>query len=133
MSHDPEFLPHEHEHADSWHRHTTAEGEPQVEHTAHVNPTAIFGALCVSTVFTIIVVIVTAFYFLQHTSALKKELRETTNSAAQQIEYRAAAMAMQEQYAWENAQEGTVRIPITQAMQSVVEEYQQQEALRDDG
>ena len=133
MSHDPQYLAHEHENPDVWHRHTAEEGVPQSEHVSRINPLALLLVLGGMTVFVVGTVIVTAFYFVQHTSALKQELQETTDAATQQIEYRTAAMALQDQYAWENAEEGPVRIPITQAMQRVVEEYQRQEALRDDG
>ena len=133
MSHDPTYLPHEHEHADSWHRHTTEEGSPQAEHAAKVDPMAIFVTLIGMAVVTVVVSVIAAIYFFQHTANLKQELRETTNSAAQQIEYRADTMSLQDDYAWEDAEAGTVHIPISQAMERVVEEYQRQEARRDDG
>ncbi len=133
MSHDPTYLPHEHEQPDAWHRHSSDEGMPREEHGARVNPVALFVALILMGVFTAGASIVTVIYYVQHTSSLKQELRETTNSAAQQIEYRADAMNLQDNFAWEDTQAGTVRIPISQAMDRVVEQYQRQEARRDDG
>ncbi len=133
MSHEPHYLPHEHEHADAWHRHTTDEGSPQSEHLSQVNPVALIVTLGGMTVFTVGAIVVTAIYYIQYTENLKQELRETTDMASQQIEYRTTVSVMQDVYAWENAQEGTVRVPVSQAMERVVEDYQRQEARRDDG
>lgn len=126
-----EYMPHEHEHADAWHHHTLAEGMPQREHASHVDPLALFVALTLGAVFTVGAVVVTIIYFVQHTTDLKRDIRETTNMAAQQIEYHTGAMSQQDQYAWEDAEAGLVRIPVSQAMLQVARDYGREEARRD--
>lgn len=131
MSHEPTYLPHEHAEADPWHRHSAAEGSPQQEHTSRVNVRSLFVLFSFMLVFLVASVAITALYFMQHTTDLREDLYETTELAAQQLEYRAGADSTLEQYAWQDASAGVVKIPVSKAMEKVVQTYA--EGDRDDG
>lgn len=131
MSHEPTYLPHEHAEPDAWHRHSTDEGNPQQEHTSRVNIRSLLVLFSFMLVFLVASVAITAVYFMQHTTGMREKLYETTELAAQQLEYRAGADSALEQYAWQDASAGVVKIPVSKAMEKVVQTYA--EGSRDDG
>ncbi|MCB9845687.1 MAG: hypothetical protein H6811_06855 [Phycisphaeraceae bacterium] len=124
MSHEEaHYMSVEHEEPDQWHRHSVEEGPPQAEHGSRANVAILAGAFVVITLFVVVTAAATAVYFKKHITELRNERRETTIEAVGQIEYRNASIADLDQYAWEDAQSGTVRIPIEQAMQKVAGRY----------
>ncbi len=131
--HEPTYLPHEREEPDPWHQHTPEEGLPQEEHAAHANTRALLGVFIFMVVFLVVSVAITIIYFNRHIVHLRQANLETTELAAQQLEYQSRSFNDLEQYAWEDPQEGIVRIPVSKAMEKVVQRYQQQGDMPGDG
>lgn len=127
-----EHTPEVHEHADAWHHHENAEGEPQHEHTATVNTGLLakwFVALVVG--FGVVVVLLVMF-FGREVTARKAAAIETNVLAREYLNYRRnseKALGMGDggaafTYEWSDPKAGAVQIPVEDAMKKVEAKYQ---------
>ncbi|MBX3317474.1 MAG: hypothetical protein KF902_11500 [Phycisphaeraceae bacterium] len=124
MSHDkPQQLPHEHAKPDEWHTHTAAEGAPQHEHGAKANP-AILAIVTGGFVITVVLtVLLSALYFFSYMTHQRQIKKETTVLSEEYRAYRAQSEASLSGYGWSDPAAGAVRIPITKAIDQVVQDY----------
>lgn len=119
MSHHADHTPEHHEHVDQWHMHSAAEGVPQAEHGSKANPWVLLAVFVCSVVFLIVFIGATIIYakgYLSHVRAVKVEV---TTWAADARAEKAIAQNQLENYAWVDAAQGRVRVPIQQAMQEM--------------
>ncbi len=123
MSHEPHHLPVEHEQTDSWHRHAASEGTPQEEHASKINPVMVSIVFFLTFVTTFALIAVVALYANSYLTKKRVERVETTKMAEAAVNSRNAATQALESYGWVNQIEGTVRVPIDQAMDEVVKQY----------
>src|SRR4051812_42035094 len=117
------------EQPDSWHMHTTEEGDPQEEHGAHAEPTALVGAFVGSIVFVGLVIVVCLLYYHSHTTGLRRARIETTDFYLENYRpYRDQSDRFLSGYGWatpEAAAAGKVSIPIEIGMEKVRQQYGQ--------
>lgn len=129
--------PEVHGHADEWHHHEAAEGEPQRENASSMNTRNVaisFVVLCV-TIGGVVLALV--MLFDSYSTTTMARLKETTQSSQEYLTYRASAervLGMGGQageYNWagaagggEAAGEPAVQIPIDAAKRKVIEQYQ---------
>ena len=123
MAHAIRHLEHEHEHPDSWHAHSPAEGTPQEEHGAQANAFGIIAGIAFFGVVTLVVSVVVGVYLASYTSRLRAQRQETITSRADYNVYRAQSDAALSTAAWINPAEGTVAIPIDIAKRKVIAAY----------
>src|SRR5690606_850994 len=118
MAHEPQSMQHTvepHGALDEWHHHAPAEGRPQHEHAAKIDPVAL------SVTFGVIVVVVVVLtgalytYFRHYSAVLRQERIETTAMAAEALRLRAQAEARLSGYGWVDHER--VSIPIDIAAQ----------------
>lgn len=122
MSHDPHHTPPKYEKPDEWHRHTAAEGAPQVEHGAIANPAALAIAFFLMVGALAATVGVIKLYFYSHLSTLRAEKLETSTPAEEWYQYRYNdAPRDLGSYGWVDHE--TVRIPLDSAIERTVAEY----------
>ena len=113
---------HNHDH-DDWFRHSDDEAQPQEEHAAQVNTTAI-GLTLLALVFGVLfTVVILSMYFVNYANTRKAEMNEGTGSARAFLEYRDQSEAMLSASGWADRAAGKVNLPISDAMDSVVEQY----------
>lgn len=122
MSH-TQFLPHEHHEPDSWHRHTSDEGLPQVEHGSRVNVTTLSIVFVAMTLFMVVSVAALIVYFDRHTRDVRQQGLETTTEATEYaLPYRQQATDQLGGFGW--SADGThVRLPVDVAKQQIVARY----------
>lgn len=110
---------------DAWHQHSPDEGVPQQEHGAHANISALLITFVVLTVATVAFSVIIGLYTIQRVTQLTaaSEGKGLMAMSAEAVQYKQDALAAQTGYSWTAA--GTVRLPIDQAMQKVVAEYQE--------
>src|SRR5512138_1406208 len=97
---------------DAWHQHSAAEGVPQHEHGAHASAKAL-GLTFIIMVFGVIgVILVLMAYFNSYVSDYKAEQQETTTMMRPAFEAKVAARKQLDEFAWVDADAGTVRIPL---------------------
>ena len=133
MPHDPHVAPHAEQHPDAWHRHTHDEGAPQVEHGARVRPLTLSVAFGVMGVLFIITCLVIIVYFNKYATENRARRLETTvlaEGADGSFARRANDLASLEEFTWIDQQTGEVAVPITQAIDQVVTQYQQSASAR---
>ncbi|MCA9299409.1 MAG: hypothetical protein KDA28_10095 [Phycisphaerales bacterium] len=122
-----QYLEHEHHEPDAWHRHLSAEGMPQAEHGARVNPFVVGGALGIIGLATVGTIVAVALYFNSYSDRLKIERQEGPAAARMvsqdqrlaKLEWENALQA----YSWIDTEAGTVGIPIDRAFELVMEQY----------
>ena len=110
-------------HADSWHHHESAEGMPQSEHAATVDPMATLKVLVFVMGFTAIFILVTILYF-NTTVRQQREAKIETIGAAES--YNAMKGQMERDlstYGVADAASKTVRVPVEKAIDRVVKKY----------
>jgi hypothetical protein len=110
-------------HADSWHHHDLAEGMPQSEHAATVDPMATVKVLVFIMGFTAIFILVTILYF-NTTVRQQREAKIETIGAAES--YNAMKGQMERDlstYGVSDAASKTVRVPVDKAIDRVVKKY----------
>lgn len=113
---------HSHDH-DDWFRHSEDEALPQKENAAHVNTTAI-GLTLLAIVFGVLfTVVILSMYFVNYANTRKAKMNEGTASAQAFLEYRDQSEAMLSATGWADRAAGKVNLPISEAMDSVVEQY----------
>ncbi len=113
-----------HAHADAWHHHSAAEGVPQHEHAAIVDPGATFKVLIAIFGFTAIFILVTVLYF--NVTVRKTEEARIENTGAS-LGYNQMKSQMENElstYGVADAATRTVRIPVDRAVDRVVRKYQ---------
>ncbi|MBX3365432.1 MAG: hypothetical protein KF866_11810 [Phycisphaeraceae bacterium] len=125
MSDKKQYLEHEHEAPDSWHRHSAEEGAPQVEHGAHINLFMLTVIFIIITAFLVVTVAGLIVYFDRHTTKLRQQEIENTILAEQEsLPYRDQSQLALSGYAWSDQKAGKVHIPIEEAMKKVVQQYE---------
>ena len=133
MPHDPHFAPHAEQHPDSWHRHTHAEGAPQVEHGARVRPLMLGVAFAITSVLFIVTCLVIIMYFNKYATENRARRLETTvlaEGADGSYARRANDLASLEEFTWIDHQTGEVAVPIEIAIEQIVTQYQQRASAR---
>lgn len=117
------------EHADSWHHHEKSEGLPQREHASVIDTGLMFRWFAAISIMLVSLIIAICVYFTSTVTQLKAQLEETPNFAREGNRRREEAMAALGaggapfQYAWADAAEGKVRIPIDAAMDKTIQAY----------
>ncbi len=110
---------------DAWHQHPADQGVPQQEHGAHANITALLITFVVLTLATVIFSVIIGLYTIreigQYTAQGERQGLEAVSTEA--LQYKEDALAAQAGYSW--TANGTVKIPIDQAMQKVIADYQE--------
>lgn len=113
---------HHDDHGD-WFRHSEDEARPQQEHASHVNTTVI-GLTLLAIVFGVLfTVVVLSMYFVNYANSRKAAMNEGTASAEAYISYRNDSQAALSTGGWADRAAGTVNLPISDAMASVIAEY----------
>lgn len=123
--HEAHFLPQEHEHADSWHRHSVEEGTPQGEHTATASATSLmvsFFVLTMSVFVTVGLLVVFFNHFAWQARAAREETTVMSADAAATVE---RITKEQGEFGFVPDKPGVYRIPVSQAMDRVVAKYAQ--------
>lgn len=121
--HEPHTEP-VHSQLDAWHQHPPELGLPQTEHGAHANIGALLATFVVVTAATVVFSVIIGVFTINQVTRLKTE-GEATGLAAMAPEaatYKEDALAAQSGYGW--TAEGSVRLPIEQAMQMVVDQQE---------
>ncbi len=121
MSHDANNTPH-FEHADdAWHAHA-GEAPPQETH-GETNPgfIAVVGAVGMIIVVVLIVILTKYFDAVVYDERMVKQERWDVRNEVEAVE--AQWTLNLTSYAWADAQNGTVRIPIDRAIDAVAREY----------
>lgn len=116
-------IPHEHAHADAWHHHETSEGLPQVEHGAETNmlSLALWGTALVVTV---VVSIGAVWVYFDSYSTQEKARKQETFMSAEAMQYKASIVDQElKAYGWADAQNNTVRVPLSVAKEKVITRY----------
>ncbi|MFN0132635.1 MAG: hypothetical protein ACKVW3_08920 [Phycisphaerales bacterium] len=127
MSHKPEYLPHEHEEPDAWHRHTADEGAPQTEHASSVNSAILLVVFVACLLFVAATIAASILYFRVYTNDLKIARIENTELSKGSLNYRTQTEQRLTGYMWSDAaaaQAGRVSVPIDEAMSNVINRYQ---------
>jgi hypothetical protein len=115
----------EHADVDPWHHHGSDEGEPQEEHLAQVNTTAIakwFVLIVLSVVASIAFIVV---YFNQYHRKLQASTVETIASG-EFVSYQRASMdalSQSGEETWTGLAGSRVQVPVSRAMEKVSEKY----------
>lgn len=122
--HHPSHTPEVHEQPDSWHRHTPAEGEPQHEHAGTINTAALAATFVAMGLGIVLTVGVIAVYFFSYATELRATQIETTAASRDFNAYRAGAESSLSSYGWSDPAADRLHIPISQAMDRVVTQYQ---------
>ena len=121
-----------HDHADSWHHHSAAEGRPQHEHTAIANPSVLFHWFLLIVVSGITVIVALMMFFGKTYNLARREKIETLyfydNFAAPARDKAEGLLGVDKplsQYTYHpaDAQAHTVQLPIEEAMNRVVQKY----------
>lgn len=109
---------------DDWHQHTAAEGMPQEEHAAQASVKALGMTFIVMTVGVIVTILLLVVYFKSYVGTYKAKVQEGTAIMQPAFEAKLAAQSKLESFGWIDRDARTVHIPIDQAMQSVINDYQ---------
>jgi cytoskeletal protein RodZ len=121
-----------HEHADSWHHHTSAEGRPQHEHASVANPHVLFHWFFLIVVSGVVVIVALFMYFGKMYNTTRQERVETLqfyqDNAWPKVRDSEAALGTdrplsQFTYHAADKQAHTVQLPIEEAMNRVVQRY----------
>lgn len=123
MTHSLDYLEHEHEQPDAWHRHSAEEGAPQAEHASHVNTLALGVVFVVITTVIVVIVTLVGMFFQRHITTLRRERVEIVEPiATPQLDYRQATLNNLSTYGWANEQAGTVRVPVESVYDTIIQE-----------
>lgn len=136
-NHDPHANPHAGPHGrdtrhthppeerlDAWHTHSAEEGAPQEEHAAKANPVLLFGVFIATVAGVVGMVLAVILYFGAYKTDLRERYVENLAMADKANAAKAAATAeLAGPYTWIGPQQENIRIPITQAMERVIERY----------
>lgn len=114
-----------HQHADSWHHHTAAEGVPQHEHLAVINTMSLAKWFVILVVALVTVIIVISVYFTSAVTRMKAARIETNALSAEVSHEKARTAAILS--TGKDPQGVSVQLPIDQAMDRVVTRYQNRE------
>ncbi|MFK7884277.1 MAG: hypothetical protein AB8F26_08880 [Phycisphaerales bacterium] len=109
---------------DDWHQHTAAEGMPQEEHGSQASVKALGMTFIVMTVGVIVTILLLVVYFKSYVGTYKAKVQEGTAIMQPAFEAKLAAQSKLESFGWIDRDARTVHIPIDQAMQSVINDYQ---------
>jgi len=90
-----------------------------------VNTAALALVLFSIAAFVLVTVGVTVVFYRRYVTDIRQDRLETTELATQQLEYRGTTLGAQDQYSWVDTKAGTVRIPVSAAMERVVRSYTQ--------
>lgn len=108
---------------DQWFRHASAEGMPQHEHGNRIDTGVLMMVLVGLSSSLLVVTIGVAVFANGQISRLKGEREADLNNSDSALAYRASALDTQSDAAWIDRAAGTVRLPIAQAQQDVLEAY----------
>lgn len=123
-----QYLEHEHETPDSWHRHTADEGAPQIEHAASINLLGLLIVFLGMSGFLVVTVgLLIVFFDYTRTQARQAKIETTTMAEENSLPYRQESMDALASYGWVDPAAGRVQVPINVAMDRIVEEYATQE------
>lgn len=113
---------------DAWHEHAGAGAVSRQEHGAHANTRALLMVFLVVSVSTVLFCLVIGMFAINQMNRLKgvREVDSLGAMAADAAAYKRDAGAAQAGYGW--TAEGKVRLPIDQAMQMVVRQYQERQS-----
>jgi hypothetical protein len=122
-----------HDHADSWHHHTSAEGRPQHEHASVANPHVLIHWFFLIVISGIVVIVSLLMYFGKMYNTTRQQRVETLQfyqeNAWPRVRDAEAALGTDRplsQFVFRAAdrQAHTVQLPIEEAMKRVVARYQ---------
>lgn len=125
----PLHTPTVHERPDEWHHHTREEGIPQHEHAAVIDVRALFVWFIAICAFVVGFIVVTVMFFNSYHSRMRYQIVETTASSRAFNAVKANAQrdlgmdADQPGAAWGWVDHERVRVPVSLAMERVVEKY----------
>lgn len=123
---DQSHVPHLHEEPDAWHRHSEEEGMPQDEHGSTVNPTML-GIVFVVMVFGVaFVILLLTAYFNSYTYTFKAVKQEGVPTTSRQgyVQHLNESQQKLGSYGWLDRQAGTVHLPIDDAFDRVIADYE---------
>jgi len=122
------------EHADDWHHHSVAEGEPQRENVSKMNTRNVAIGFVILSGSIAIKVVLLVMFFDSYTTTKMASLKETTQSSEQYLTYRASAervLGLGDQageYNWAGAAAvdapPVLQIPVDEAARKVIQAYQ---------
>lgn len=116
--------PHPEQHLDEWHQHGPEEGAPQAEHTAHINvPILLVAFVAMAVTVGVLVIAVTLFYNSTKASMQAVRLENTVGYSDEYVPYREAAKEQINGFHADDPEAGTVRIPVENAFDTVIEQY----------
>lgn len=110
-------------HADAWHHHEGAEGVPQHEHAATVDPAATLKVLVFVLGFTAIFILVTILYFNVTIRQQRESKIETTGGAEPYNAMKGQVERDLSTYGVADPATKTVRVPLDRAIDRVVKKY----------
>ncbi len=110
-------------HGDAWHHHEAAEGVPQSEHAASVDPMATFKVLAFIMGFTAIFITVTILYFNTAVRQQREAKIETTAGAQPYNAMKGQVERDLSTFGVADPATKTVRIPVDRAVDRVVKKY----------
>jgi len=125
MSEEPQYIDEIHDDPDAWHEHGAGETAPQHEHAATVNPYFISGVLVFIILFVAVLVVLVQMFFASTESRIRAAKTETVDPYLAYESDTAAQRSILASYGIADADAGTAHIPIEQAMQKIVERYNQ--------
>lgn len=108
---------------DQWFHHASAEGEPQDEHGQKIDTGILFLVLVALSMAVVVSTFGASVYADGRISSIKGELESNFKGAEPAEAYRASVLDTQAQAEWIDRTAGTVRLPIDQARDDVLEEY----------
>jgi len=109
---------------DPWHEHAADEAPPQAAH-GETSPGAIAVVGIGSFVVLVVLIGVVALFFDQRVENVTIERTERIDLGKSVLEMKAREQQQLRDYAWANAEERVVSIPIEKAIERVSEEYAQ--------
>lgn len=109
---------------DNWHQHSAAEGAPQHEHGSQMTVKALGLTFVAMTLGTILVILVLVLYFNSYVGKYKAQKTEGTAMMEPAFNAKLAAQEKLNSYGWVDRDARTVHIPLDQATQRVMAEYE---------
>lgn len=110
-------------HADAWHHHDSAEGVPQSEHAATIDPIATLKVLGFVMGFTAVFITVSILYFNVTVRQQREAKIETTGAAEPYNAMKGQVERDLSTYGVSDPAAKTVRVPIDRAIDRVVNKY----------
>lgn len=109
---------------DNWHQHSAEEGAPQHEHGSHMTVKALGMTFIIMTVGVILTILILVAFFNSYVGKYKAGKTEGTGMMEPAFNAKLAAREKLNSYGWVDRDTRTVHIPLDQAMQRVMAEYE---------